>query len=186
MTTIKIFRILIGGLIGSIISLGLAIGLIFGGIQVVWWLAIVLSVVGIIIGGFFAGFISRDKFPGTLAGILSGLIVFVGIVLFFWLIVKNKLLYWFSQYADIDQTIDAFLSFFGIVPTSKLGVYLDNLITTKFNDAGLNINAFIPAFVPKFSLVLGAIFGGIALLLNTFAGRLGGRMNKIDEIIGDD
>ncbi|MHA1630776.1 MAG: hypothetical protein ACTSXO_11520 [Candidatus Heimdallarchaeota archaeon] len=39
---------------------------------------------------------------------------------------------------------------------------MDNLITTKFNDVGLNINAFIQVFVPKFSLVLGAIFGGIA------------------------
>ncbi|MBK5112086.1 MAG: hypothetical protein KGD59_04235 [Candidatus Heimdallarchaeota archaeon] len=78
----SLIRIIIGGIIGSLVSAGAAIGLIYGGLQVSWWLALILAVLGCAIGGFVAGFIAQDKFPGMLAGGFTGLIVFVGIVLF--------------------------------------------------------------------------------------------------------
>ncbi|MHA1245538.1 MAG: hypothetical protein ACTSPK_12680 [Candidatus Heimdallarchaeota archaeon] len=37
-----ILRIIIGAVVGSVISAGAAIGLIYGGIQVSWWLGLIL------------------------------------------------------------------------------------------------------------------------------------------------
>ena len=113
-------RIAVGTLIGSLMSIGLAIGLIYGGIQVSWWFALILCIIGFLIGGFTAGFIARDMFPGLIAGFFTGILVFCGIFLFTWLILRAKILDWFSNFNDIDQTIGALLDFIGISSTSNL------------------------------------------------------------------
>ena len=72
----------------------------------------------------------------------------------------------------------------GFEPTKPEGTWFTAKINDTFSSVG-DIDAFIATYVPKFSLVVGAIFGGMALLLDTTAGRIGGRLNKIDEILGD-
>ena len=176
-----LLRIIIGAIVGSIISFGCAIGLIYGGVQVSWWLALVLGILGLIIGGFAAGFIARDRFPGMIAGFLTGILVFIGIFLFFWLVLKAQVLQWYNEYG-FDASIRYMLDYIGIDPTSALGVY----ITTKINEttAG-NVDLYVQKYVPRFTAVIAAIFGGSALLVNTISGRIGGRFNKIDEIMGE-
>jgi hypothetical protein len=179
----KILRIIIGSLIGSVISVGMAIGLIYGGIQVAWWLGLVLCIVGFIAGGFVAGFISQDKFPGTISGIIVGIITFVGIFLFFWLIIKAKIIAW-SATLNISEIITELLNFLGVNPTSSLGIWITNKLNEQYTSLG-TIEALVQTYVPKFTLLLGSIFGGIAFLIAAIAGRIGGRLNKIDEIVGD-
>ncbi|NHK30810.1 MAG: hypothetical protein FK730_05625 [Asgard group archaeon] len=159
-------------MIGSLISVGMAIGLIYGGIQVAWWLGIILCVIGFIVGGFIAGFISRDKFPGMIAGIITGVITFVGIFLFFMFILKAKMLDWSTTYADIGATITALLDFLGINASSGLGTWLTNTITDKFSSLG-TIESLIQKYVPILSLLLGVIFGGIAFIICAISGRIG-------------
>ncbi|MCK5046810.1 MAG: hypothetical protein KAS22_09540, partial [Candidatus Heimdallarchaeota archaeon] len=101
----SLIRIIIGGIIGSVVSAGAAIGLIYGGLQVSWWLALILAVLGCAIGGFVAGFIAQDKFPGMLAGGFTGLIVFVGIVLFFYFVLRAKVQAWWDASSDINAVI---------------------------------------------------------------------------------
>lgn len=181
-----ILRIIIGAVIGSAISAGAAIGLIYGGIQVSWWLGLILAVLGIIIGGFIAGWIAQDGFPGMIAGFITGLFVFGGIVIFFYFILRVKVEGWFDTAGDdINVIISNFLTFFSISPTSSLGTFLTNNILEKYNAVSGDFAVFIADYIPKFSLILGAIFGGFALIINTITGRIGGRLNKIDEIIED-
>lgn len=163
----------------------MAIGLIYGGIQVAWWLGIILCIIGFIIGGFVAGFISRDRFPGMIAGTITGFITFAGIFLFFLLILKAKMLDWFTSYANIGYTITALLDFLSIKASSGLGTWLTNTINDKFSSLG-TIESLVQKYVPILSLFLGVIFGGIAFLICSISGRIGGRLNKIDEILGDD
>ena len=119
-----------------------------------------------------------------IAGIITGVITFAGIFLFFWLILKAKIMNWFTTYADIGQTITALLDFLGINPTSSLGTWLTTTINDKFSSLG-SIESLVQKYVPVLSLLLGAIFGGIAFIICAISGRIGGRLNKIDEIIGD-
>lgn len=178
-------RIIIGTLIGSLMSIGLAIGLIYGGIQVSWWLALILCVIGFLIGGFTAGFIARDMFPGFFAGLFTGLIVFLGIFLFTWLIIRAKILNWFASFSDIGQTINAFLDFIGISTTSTLGQNITSTITTKYSEYGSDIDQLVQKYVPLFCLVVSAIFGGSAVFVGAIAGAIGGRFNKVDEILNE-
>ena len=180
-----ILRIIIGAIVGSIISAGAAIGLIYGGIQVTWWLGIILAAIGIIIGGFIAGWIAQDRFPGMIAGFITGIFVFGGIVLFFYLILSAKVDAWYVAAGnDINGTITSFLNFFSIDSSSSLGTILTEKLTAKYTEHSGDIALLIADYIPKFSVVLGAIFGGFAVIVNSIAGRLGGRLNKIDEITG--
>lgn len=179
----SLIRIILGGIIGSLVSAGAAIGLIYGGLQVSWWLALILAILGCAIGGFVAGFIAQDKFPGMLAGGFTGLIVFVGIVLFFYFVLRAKVQGWWDASSDINSVIASLLGFLSIDPASSLGQLLDAKITDIFNT--YDINQVITNYLPKLSLVFGAIIGGAALLIDTAAGRLGGRLNKIDELTGN-
>ena len=178
-------RIIIGTLIGSLMSIGLAIGLIYGGIQVNWWLALILCAIGFLIGGFTAGFIARDMIPGFFAGIFTGLIVFLGIFLFTWLIIRAKILNWFASFNDISQTINAFLDFIGISATSTLGQNITSTITAKFSEYSSDINQLVQKYVPIFCLVISAIFGGSAVFVGSIAGAIGGRFNRVDEILNE-
>lgn len=179
----SLIRIIFGGIIGSLISAGAAIGLIYGGLQVSWWLALILGILGCIIGGFVAGFIAQDKFLGMLAGGFTGLIVFVGIVLFFYFILRGKVQNWYTDLGTIDATIQALLDFLSIDSASNLGQLIDAKITDIYT--AYDINQVIQNYIPKLSLLIGGIFGGAALILDTIAGRIGGRMNKIDELAGN-
>ncbi len=181
----SLLRIIIGTFVGGLVSIGLGIGLIYGGIQVSWWLAIVLCIIGFLIGGFVAGYIAQDKFPGMIAGLFTGLLVFAGIFLFTWLILKAKILNWFADFNDIDQTIDALLGFMGITETSNLGIYLTNTMNTKFSQYSDDINQLANKYVPLFCFAVSGIFGFMAVILGGIAGRIGGRFNKIDELTGD-
>ncbi|NPE07793.1 MAG: hypothetical protein GNW80_05900 [Asgard group archaeon] len=176
----SLIRIIIGGIIGSLVSAGAAIGLIYGGLQVAWWLALILAVLGCAIGGFVAGFIAQDKFPGMLAGGFTGLIVFVGIVLFFYFVLRAKVQAWWDASLDINTTIASLLDFLSIDSASSLGQLLDAKITDIYNT--YDINTVITNYLPKLSLLFGAIIGGAALILDTITGRIGGRLNKIDEL----
>ena len=180
----SLIRIIIGGIIGSLISAGAAIGLIYGGIQVAWWLALLLAILGCAIGGFVAGFIAQDKFPGMLAGGFTGLIVFTGIVLLFYFVLQAKVQAWWDASMDINAVIASLLDFLGIDSASNLGQIIDAKITDIY--LAYDIDQVINNYLPKLSLIFGAVIGGIALLIDTAAGRLGGRLNKIDEIIGED
>jgi len=135
-----------------------------------------------------------------IAGFITGIFVFGGIVLFFYLILSAKVDAWYTAAgSDISVAISSFLTFFSISPTSSLGTLLTETITAKYNshsgDIALLIADYIPKFsvvlgaiadyIPKFSVVLGAIFGGFALISNVIAGRIGGSLNKIDEITGN-
>ena len=91
---------------------------------------------------------------------------------------------WFTTYADIGATITALLDFLGINASSNFGIYLTATITDKFSSLG-SIETLVQKYVPVLSLTLGAIFGGIAFIICTISGRIGGRLNKIDEILGD-
>ena len=179
------FRIILGAIVGSLLSSGLAIGLIYGGVQVSWWLAIILCVIGLIIGGFAGGFIAQDKFPGTIVGFITGLIAFVGIFLFLWLILRAKMLVWYSQNSDINSIASQFIGFLGMDSSSTIGQYITDLITTKYADYGSDIDQFVQKYVPIFTLVVGAILGGGALILGTISGRIGGALNKLDELSGN-
>ncbi|MHA1213588.1 MAG: hypothetical protein ACTSSH_14165, partial [Candidatus Heimdallarchaeota archaeon] len=175
---------IIGSILGSLVSAGAAIGLIYGGIQVSWWLAIILGCLGAVIGGFVAGWIAQDRFPGMIAGALTGLFVFGAIVLWSWLVLKNKIITWWDTYANINTVITELLSYLNIDSTSGLGIKIAETLNDLYTTHAADMDAVVADYVPKFSLILGAIFGGIALLLNATAGRLGGRLNKIDEITG--
>lgn len=179
----SLIRIIIGGIVGSLVSVGAAIGLIYGGLQVSWWLALILAILGCVIGGFVAGFIAQDKFPGMLAGGFTGLIVFAGIVLFFYFILRIKVQDWYTNLGTIEATIDALLDFLSIDSTSSLGILLDAKITEVYN--AYDITQVINNYLPKLSLLFGAIIGGVALILDTISGRIGGRLNKIDELTGN-
>ena len=179
----SLIRIIIGGIIGSVVSAGAAIGLIYGGLQVSWWLALILAVLGCAIGGFVAGFIAQDKFPGMLAGGFTGLIVFVGIVLFFYFVLRAKVQAWWDASSDINAVITSLLDFLSIDPSSSLGQLLDDKITAVF--IAYDINQVITNYLPKLSLLFGAIIGGAALIIDAITGRIGGRLNKIDELSGN-
>lgn len=179
----SLIRIIIGGIIGSLVSAGAAIGLIYGGLQVAWWLALLLAILGCAIGGFVAGFIAQDKFTGMLAGGFTGLIVFVGIVLFFYFVLRAKVQAWYTDLGTIDATITALLNFLKIDSASNLGLLIDAKITDVYNSA--NIDGVVQNYIPKLSLLFGAIIGGAALILDTITGRIGGRLNKIDELTGN-
>lgn len=181
-----LLRIIIGALIGSLISVGAAIGLYFGGIQVSWWLALILMFVATTIGGFIAGWIAQDKFPGMIAGALAGIIVFGGVVVFFWLFIKAKMNAWSSSFTDLNTSIiTPFLDYLNIDPVGALGTFFTNKITDAYTSSGSDVTTLIQTWVPKLALVFGAIIGGGAFLINLIAGRIGGRFNKIDEIVGD-
>lgn len=179
----SLIRIILGGIIGSLVSAGAAIGLIYGGLQVSWWLALILAILGCAIGGFVAGFIAQDKFPGMLAGGFTGLIVFVGIVLFFYFVLRAKVQAWWDASSDINSVIASLLDFLSIDSASNLGQLIDAKITDIF--ITYDINTVIANYLPKLSLVFGAIIGGAAILLDTITGRIGGRLNKIDELSGN-
>ncbi len=179
----SLIRIIIGSIIGSLVSAGAAIGLIYGGLQVSWWLALILAILGCAIGGFVAGFIAQDKFPGMLAGGFTGLIVFVGIVLFFYFVLRAKVQAWWDASLDINTTIASLLDFLSIDSSSSLGQLIDAKILDIYNT--YDINQVITNYLPKLSLLFGAIIGGAALIIDTITGRIGGRLNKIDELSGN-
>ena len=179
----SLIRIILGGIIGSLVSAGAAIGLIYGGLQVSWWLALILAILGCAIGGFVAGFIAQDKFPGMLAGGFTGLIVFAGIVLFFYFVLRAKVQTWWDASSDINAVIASLLDFLSIDSASSLGQLLDDKITAVYTS--YDITQVINNYLPKLSLLFGGIIGGAAVILDTITGRIGGRLNKIDELSGN-
>ena len=64
-----------------------------------------------------------------------------------------------------------------------MGQLLTDKITAVFN--AYDINQVITNYLPKLSLLFGAIIGGAALILDTLTSRIGGRLNKIDELTGN-
>ncbi|NHJ46937.1 MAG: hypothetical protein FK733_04035, partial [Asgard group archaeon] len=94
-------------------------------------MGIILCVIGFIIGGFVAGFISRDKFPGMIAGIITGVITFAGIFLFFYLIIKAKIIAW-SATLNISEIITELLNFLGVNASSSLGTWITNKINEQY------------------------------------------------------
>ena len=117
-----------------------------------------------------------------LAGGFTGLIVFVGVVLFFYFVLRAKVQAWDAS-LNINTTIASLLDFLSIDISSTLGQLIDDKITDIYNT--YDINQVIQNYLPKLSLLFGAIIGGAALIIDTITGRIGGRLNKIDELSGN-
>ncbi|MEA2070915.1 MAG: hypothetical protein U9O98_06450 [Asgard group archaeon] len=173
--------ILLGFIIGGLVSEGALIGLALLGKMVAWWLAIVLGGVGCLIGGFVAGLIAQGPGAGALAGFLTGLIVFGGTFLIFWLVIKNQVLdWWNSTGGDINAVADQLLVFLGIPENSDIGTAISQAVQDAFAQVG-DINDLISKYFVIFSLIIGAIAGGMAAVANIFTGLIGGAITKKEE-----
>ncbi|NHJ46784.1 MAG: hypothetical protein FK733_03255 [Asgard group archaeon] len=171
--------VLLGALVGGAISSGALIGITFLGTLVPWWALLLIAVGGTFIGGIIGGLLARGAGAGFLAGILSGLIVTLALFLFAWLYYKQVILDWFTSLGgDITATIENLVAAIGMDPSTGVGAQIVQTIVDKYNDHGADINAFANAYFPVFGLIIGAIFGGLAAIINAFAGLIGGAITK--------
>ncbi len=172
--------VLLGALIAGAISGGAIIGITFLGALVPWWALLLIAVGGTFIGGFIGGLIAKGVGAGFLAGLLSGLIVTLALFLFAWLYYKQTILDWFNNLymGDINATVDALVAALGLDPSTGIGLQIHAVIVDKFTEYGSDINAFANAYFPIFGLIIGAIFGGLAAIVNGFAGLIGGAITR--------
>ncbi|MBN1330978.1 MAG: hypothetical protein JXA54_16015 [Candidatus Heimdallarchaeota archaeon] len=168
--------ILLGALIGGVISSGAVIGITFLGTLVPWWALLLIAGGGTLIGGFVAGLIAKGAGAGALAGIISGVIVMVGLFLFSWLYYKNQLIALAGSFADVSDLVDAFLLKFGLAGTQFGQVVHDWIIANAPTTA--DIVDFANAKFIYFALIFTAIIGGLAAVLNFFAGMIGGAFTR--------
>ncbi|NHJ04366.1 MAG: hypothetical protein EAX90_06055 [Candidatus Heimdallarchaeota archaeon] len=169
--------ILLGALIGGIVSTGAIIGVTFLGTMVPWWALLLIGAGGCLIGGILAGVVAKGAGSGALAGLLSGLLVFGGVFLFLWLYYKQVLLDFVGSYSDIDALLAAFLGKFGLVSGTDIYLMISEWIKTIAPTAA-DIQNFANNNFIYFALILGAIFGGLASIVNLFAGLIGGLFTR--------
>ncbi|HUT79996.1 MAG TPA: hypothetical protein VMZ29_02245 [Candidatus Bathyarchaeia archaeon] len=168
--------ILLGALIGGVISSGAVIGTTFLGTLVPWWALLLIAGGGTLIGGFVAGLIAKGAGAGALAGIISGVIVMVSLFLFSWLYYKNQLIALVSSFANISDLANAFLQKFGLEGTQFGDVVYDWILANAPTTS--EIVAFANAKFIYFALIFTAILGGLAAILNFFAGMIGGLFTR--------
>jgi len=169
--------ILLGALIAGVISSGAIIGITFLGTLVPWWAILLIAIGGILVGGFVGGLVAKGAGAGALAGLLSGILVTIGIFLFSWLYYKSQLLALVSSAPDIGTLISDFLNLLGI--QSGTPIY-DTLYNWIINNAPSlsEIQAFVNSKFIYFALILGAIFGVLASIVNLGAGLIGGLITR--------
>ncbi len=171
--------ILLGALIGGVISGGGVIGITFlaGVGSILWWHMLLIAIGGTFIGGFIGGLVARGGGAGALAGLLSGLIVFLATFLFAWLYYKAQLLSFIAGAPDVPTVVINFLSSVGMDHTTGAGLMIYEWITTTAPTL-VEIEAFANANFIYFALIVGAILGGLASLVNFFAGLIGGLFTR--------
>lgn len=164
--------IILGMLISGIVSSGAIIGVTFLGTMVPWWALLLIGAAGCLFGGLLAGILAKGVGAGALAGLLSGLLVFLGVFLFIWLYYKAQVIAMIAGAGSVSDIADQLVDMFGAGGTPvgdaiKLWI-TDSVPTTADMEDFANSN-FI-----YFGLIVGAIFGGIASVVNLFAGLIGG------------
>jgi hypothetical protein len=168
--------VLLGALVGGAISSGAIIGITFLGTLVPWWALLLIAIGGTLIGGIVAGLLARGAGAGFLAGILSGLIVLLATFLFMWLYYKAQILAWIATVPDVATLVDNFLTAIGMQGT-QFGLVIENWILTNAPTLP-EIEAFANSKFIYFALIGGAIFGGLAAIVNAFAGLIGGAITR--------
>ena len=168
--------ILLGMLIGGIVSSGAIIGVTFLGTFVPWWALLLIGAAGCLLGGLLAGIIAKGAGAGALAGLLSGILVFVGVFLFVWLYYKAQVIDLISGLGDVNQVAAELVEMFGAT-----GTPVGDAITQWLQENASNtteLTNFINSNFIYFGLIVGAIFGGLASVVNLFAGLIGGLFTR--------
>ena len=170
--------ILLGALIGGVISSGGIIGITFLAAfpAILWWHMLLIAVGGTFIGGFVGGLVAKGGGAGALAGLISGLLVFLGTFLFAWLYYKAQLLALVATAPNVDTLITDFLTYFGMNGT-QVGIMIHDWIIASAPTIG-EITTFANSNFIYFALIIGAILGGLAAVVNFFAGLFGGLITR--------
>ncbi len=169
--------ILLGALIGGVISSGGIIGITFltAVPAILWWHMLLIAVGGTFIGGFVGGLVAKGGGAGALAGLLSGLLVFLGTFLFGWLYYKSQLVA-LAGATDVPTLAAQFISQLGMT-----GTQVGDLITQWIIDnvpSPAAVVDFANANFIYFALIVGAVLGGLAAVVNFFAGLFGGLITR--------
>jgi hypothetical protein len=170
--------ILLGALIGGVVSGGAVIGITFltAVPAILWWHMLLIAVGGTFIGGLIGGLVAKGAGAGALAGLLSGLIVFLATFLFGWLYYKAQLLALVASAPDVGTLINDFLTSVGMAGT-QVGLVIEQWILDNAPTIG-EITAFANANFIYFALIVGAVLGGLASVVNFFAGLIGGLFTR--------
>lgn len=168
--------VLLGALVGGAISSGAIIGITFLGTLVPWWALLLIAVGGTFIGGFVSGLLARGAGAGFLAGLLSGLLVLLATFLFMWLYYKAVILSLISGAPSVTALVNEFLTTIGMASTD-FGLIIETWITNNAPTIG-EIEAFATSKFIYFALIGGAIFGGLAAVVNGLAGLIGGAITR--------
>ena len=164
--------ILLGMLIGGILSSGAIIGVTFLGTLVPWWAVLLIGAAGCLFGGLLAGVLAKGAGAGALAGLLSGLIVFVSVFLFIWLYYKAQVLALVATASSVSEVAEQLAVMLGAGGT-PVGAAIETWFTTNVLSTS-ELEAFVNSNFIFFGLIVGAIFGGLASVVNLFAGLIGG------------
>jgi len=168
--------ILLGMLIGGIVSTGAIIGVTFLGSLVPWWALLLIGAAGCLLGGLLAGILAKGAGAGALAGLLSGLLVFVGVFLFVWLYYEAQITALIAGAGSVGEIADNLVSMFGATGT-PVGDTITSWITDNVPSLS-EMEAFIDSNFIFFGLIVGGIFGGLASVVNLFAGLIGGLFTR--------
>ncbi|MHA1557250.1 MAG: hypothetical protein ACTSPM_09995 [Candidatus Heimdallarchaeota archaeon] len=168
--------IMLGMLIGGIVSSGAIIGVTFLGTLVPWWAVLLIGAAGCLFGGLLAGILAKGAGAGALAGLLSGILVFVGVFLFIWLYYKAQVIAMIAGASSVTDIANQFVDLFGASGT-PVGDAITTWLTTNVPSVS-EMEAFANSNFIFFGLIVGAIFGGLASVVNLFAGLIGGLFTR--------
>ncbi len=168
--------ILLGMLVGGIFSTGAIIGATFLGRFVPWWAVLLIGAAGCLFGGLIAGIFAKGIGAGALAGLLSGLLVFLGVFLFVWLYYKSVVISMIASASNVSEIANGFVDLFGAGGT-PVGQAMSEWITSNVPQTS-DMEAFANSNFVFFGLIVGAIFGGLASVVNLFTGLIGGMFSR--------
>jgi len=168
--------ILLGMLIGGILSSGAIIGITFLGTMVPWWAVLLIGAAGCLFGGLLAGVLAKGAGAGALAGLLSGLIVFVSVFLFIWFYYEPQVIAMVAGASSVTEIADQIADLFGAGGT-PVGEAITTWLTTNAPSVS-EVETFVDTNFKLFALLVGAIFGGLASVVNLFAGLVGGLFTR--------
>ena len=170
--------ILLGALIGGVISSGGIIGITFltAFPVILWWHMLLIAVGGTFIGGFIGGLVAKGGGAGALAGLLSGLLVFLATFIFGWRYYQAQLLALVDSAPDVATLANDFLITIGMAGTT-IGDTISLWITTNAPTIS-DVTAFANGQFIYFALIVGAVLGGLAAVVNFFAGLFGGLITR--------
>lgn len=168
--------ILLGMLIGGIVSSGAIIGITFLGTLIPWWAVILIAAAGCLLGGLVAGILAKGAGAGALAGLLSGLIVFIGVFLFTWLYYKAQVLALVATATSVSEIAEQLADMLGAGGT-PIGEAIETWFTSNVPSTS-ELETFVNSNFIFFGLIVGAIFGGLASVVNLIAGLVGGILTR--------